>query len=135
MYTQKGIQPYLILVGGWQMTKPFQYQRQDSGLTLKEGLAELNALTGMNSIKEEINELVKLVRFYKETGRDVLNKFSLHSIFTGNPGTGKTTVARIVAKALSERLKQQVIVDNRAGAGSTIGTDVVAFRLVVVSSA
>ena len=41
-------------------------------------------------------------------------------------GGGTDAVARLVAKALSERLKQQVIVDNRAGAGSTIGTDLVA---------
>jgi tripartite-type tricarboxylate transporter receptor subunit TctC len=41
-------------------------------------------------------------------------------------GGGTDAVGRIVAKALGERLKQQVIVDNRAGAGSTIGTDVVA---------
>jgi tripartite-type tricarboxylate transporter receptor subunit TctC len=41
-------------------------------------------------------------------------------------GGGTDAVGRIVAKALSERLKQQVIIDNRAGAGSTIGTDIVA---------
>lgn len=85
---------------------------------LNEALGQIEKLQGLASVKKDVREMVKLAKYYNEIGENIRDKFSSHILFLGSPGTGKTTVARIVSKiysALAILPNGQLIETDRSG--------------------